>query len=67
MVKHSLVGDEKPRQWAVMLNVANDEVWFCRCPLETPSLTREQPHVGQIGMLIFSSPRADSYQCDKSD
>ena len=23
---------EKPRQWAVMLKVANDEVWFCRCP-----------------------------------
>ena len=23
---------EKPRQWAVMVKVANDEVWFCRCP-----------------------------------
>ncbi len=23
---------EKPRQWAVMLNVADEEIWFCRCP-----------------------------------
>ncbi len=23
---------EKPRRWAVMLKVANHEVWFCRCP-----------------------------------
>jgi hypothetical protein len=45
---------EKPRKWAVTLNVANHEVWFCRCPY-CPEVFEKNPDY-YLGRLEGRTP-----------
>ncbi len=55
---------EKPRQWAVMLKVANDEVWFCRCPY-CPEAFKKDPeyYLGRLEGRIPNQGVLDHEGC----